>query len=66
MSDSETDKEDFVVKVLPIEPFDYKTENQYAELSNFVDDDEDDNYIWDHRHVTIPKLVMLTSTRTDA
>ena len=64
-SDSNTDEED-VIKVLPIEPFDCKTGNQYAELANFAEDDEDENYIWGHRYVTISKTVMLTSTQTDA
>ena len=66
MSDSNTDKEDFVVKVIPIEPFNYNTKNHYAELANFADDNEDDNSIWDPRHVTIPKPFMITTTRTDA
>ena len=53
-------------KVIPIQPFSCKTNNEYAELASFADDDEDDNYIWDHRHMTTPKSFLLTTTRIDA
>ena len=65
-SDSDTDKEDFFVKALPIETFNYKTNNQYTELANFTEEDESNSYIWDRMHMIIPKQVLLASTRTEA
>ena len=54
------------LKVIPVQPFDCYTRNQFAALVGFKYNDDNDNNIWDHRLVTIPKLFLLTTTKTEA
>ena len=54
------------VNEISVQSFNCNTSNQYTALAGFADNDDNDNTIWDHRCVTIPKPFLLKNTKTEA